>query len=1056
MAETLGVVTGALQLLEAGIKLTKLAIELKNAPESIQVAYQNLEAIKAVLNDLDASSWTHGMDKLMDILKTFRDDLLKLCDGLREYTGASGGSEKPHMSKRSRVRWVMFGSKDFDRAVMRMEQYKSLFTMAISGNLRQAVEIGFGILQAKQKESEEATAQFRLLLDMISDDKDIIKQINQHNEEKKARLLLEAWLSVLDYRSVQSQKVSKHYHGTGLWVLDDVHYKAWKSGMSDSNTLWCYGKAGAGKSIITSLIISDLEDLVANDDNSAVVYIYCYYKEQDARAEDYLACILKQLIQKRQHVPHTVKECFRRHMQHKTRPKMTEMATLLKSTLDTFNQVYVVVDALDECKTSGIGDPDVTRSKLVNEIRKMKNVAFLATSRAGISQFQGLFKETPAIEIIAHASDLRTFISAYIESNNGRLGRKLTGNNKLREKIMEEVIQTSQGMFLMAELLLDYIGQQHTVKRLQASLETLPASLDLVYEKAIDRIKEGLEQDSQLAMKVLAWVALSNRPLTIEEIREALAASEPDDSDVDGLRFDREKMVDAEDILDCCEGLVNLEEGQVRLIHHSLQEYLLDRQNSLPLTEGDIAKACIRYLCAEDIAKELIDVPEQTEGTEEEADAADEKQNQAVLKRYHFISYAAHHWGKHALRAFDAEGSSVGGSIEGAEPSPNDELQECVTTLLFDNPRALRVSAIAVNSFDEEEEFDTPFTVGTLADGEISPLHVAAWHGLSSYVLDALENGYNINLRDEEGHTALSIATFFGQEDVVAALLDKEEIEINTPNKSGITALNYAADNVEMLELFRQYGEGHEPLDINRLDEYGATHLTRACLDGDIGVVNYLLRNPTIDVNKMNVNNETPVMCAILRCNDDVLETLLTREDVDVNKPDHKGYTPLSLAVVEDNETAVHLLFAREDLDVNKSTDEGYTPLHIAAESDHRDIVAALMEREDVRLDLRHYKGMTPLELARRAENYTIITMLRNRIKQDERRERNSDSSGSPRQRPAMEERTNSHPFGDTDEEGNDTSDSYFEDTEEEVPVVAPKGSRSQGGARRRYRSAAQ
>lgn len=120
----------------------------------------------------------------------------------------------------------------------------------------------------------------------------------------------------------------------------------------------------------------------------------------------------------------------------------------MRSTAETFEQIYVVVDALDECKTSGLSDQTITRSKLIGEIRKLtsRNASLLVTSRAGISQIQSLFDGKPSIEIKAQEDDLNAFISGYITSNNARLARKLAGNAQLKQEITEKVVEIAQGM----------------------------------------------------------------------------------------------------------------------------------------------------------------------------------------------------------------------------------------------------------------------------------------------------------------------------------------------------------------------------------------------------------------------------------------------------------------------------------------------------------------------------------------------------------------------------------------------------------------------------------
>ncbi len=59
------------------------------------------------------------------------------------------------------------------------------------------------------------------------------------------------------------------------------------------------------------------------------------------------------------------------------------------------------------------------------------------------------------------------------------------------------------------------------------ALAALPVGLDSTYERALMLVSEG---DHNRAYKVLNWLALSDQPLTSEELSEALCIVTPPDS----------------------------------------------------------------------------------------------------------------------------------------------------------------------------------------------------------------------------------------------------------------------------------------------------------------------------------------------------------------------------------------------------------------------------------------------------------------------------------------------------------------------------------------------
>ena len=75
-----------------------------------------------------------------------------------------------------------------------------------------------------------------------------------------------------------------------------------------------------------------------------------------------------------------------------------------------------------------------------------------------------------------------------------------------------------------------------------------------------------------------------------------------------------------------------------------------------------------------------------------------------------------------------------------------------------------------------------------------TPLQNASWEGNLDSVLELLNEENEVNAAtNEEGWTALHIATAFGHEEVVMALLNATDIEVNSVDSEGMTPLHYAS-----------------------------------------------------------------------------------------------------------------------------------------------------------------------------------------------------------------------------------------------------------------------
>jgi ankyrin repeat protein len=142
------------------------------------------------------------------------------------------------------------------------------------------------------------------------------------------------------------------------------------------------------------------------------------------------------------------------------------------------------------------------------------------------------------------------------------------------------------------------IADEGSLKQVKSALGNLtkgPDALEKAYESALERIKNQPKNHFERAKKVLWWVTLAKRPLTVHEICCALAV-EPGDT---GL--DRDNILDAEDLVSVCAGLVDIDpkgrRGRIfRFIHYTTQEYferIIDTW--IPGGQLYVAQTCLTY-----------------------------------------------------------------------------------------------------------------------------------------------------------------------------------------------------------------------------------------------------------------------------------------------------------------------------------------------------------------------------------------------------------------------------------------------------------------------------
>ena len=128
------------------------------------------------------------------------------------------------------------------------------------------------------------------------------------------------------------------------------------------------------------------------------------------------------------------------------------------------------------------------------------------------------------------------------------------------------------------------------------------------YEATLNRMKGKKGNKEVLGLKVLKWVLYSERRLRAEELCHALAV------EMGSLDLDQKNIPALRTLISSCLGLVTVEESSstVRLVHFTLQEYLLSNLTLFLSPHSTIAEVCLAYLnfgCIKDLSPIADSVP---------------------------------------------------------------------------------------------------------------------------------------------------------------------------------------------------------------------------------------------------------------------------------------------------------------------------------------------------------------------------------------------------------------------------------------------------------------
>ena len=253
------------------------------------------------------------------------------------------------------------------------------------------------------------------------------------------------WSAPFDYAAQQHDFISRRQAGTGQWLLDSTEFKRWLE--TDNQTLFCPGIPGAGKTIITSIVVDKLTTQICADPKIGIAYIYCNYRRQDEqKIDDLLASLLKQLVERLPSLPDTVKYFYNRCLPKRSRLFLDEVSRALQAVTTLYSRVFIIVDALDECQTS-----DNCRSKFLSNIFDLQaqtRANLFVTSRF-IPEITEKFNEGMRLEIRASDQD----VQRYLDGHMSELPRCVLSSSDLQDEIKTGIIKAVDGMCVVFKLL---------------------------------------------------------------------------------------------------------------------------------------------------------------------------------------------------------------------------------------------------------------------------------------------------------------------------------------------------------------------------------------------------------------------------------------------------------------------------------------------------------------------------------------------------------------------------------------------------------------------------
>ncbi|KAI0470431.1 ankyrin repeat-containing domain protein [Xylariaceae sp. FL0804] len=626
------------------------------------------------------------------------------------------------------------------------------------------------------------------------------------------------------------------------------------------------------------------------------------------------------------------------------------------------SRVYCVADALDEM--------DRGHEAFIQALAGLgewnpHRVKVVITSRP-IPVVERALRNAKLLEVRLQQNivdvDISTYVRAELQASN-----MPTADRRL---IKAAIPGRANGLFIYAKLAMDAFLEPGA--RPEQVLKRLPTNLNHMYTSILEEhlVRSGVPH--RIQRLILQSVTHASRPLRLLELADVIQLTCRSDNGL-SLRAAKDLVRAA-----CGPLLEILPDETVCVVHHSFTEYLKgstrsDSSAGYPVlvagsTHQDLALACMDYLQAGCLSYLSTSQPkthqEEYLMSHGSTDLTHPKNTARLNLEYPFVEYAAANWHIHTVK------SARAGCVQ-------DGLNETIARFLGN--QLLSQAWVQLQWPREDVKGATQ-------------LHIAARTGIDSYATALLDDAQlDVDTCDGKGRTALWWAASCGRADLIRLLVSRGADPNADDREDGLRPLHEAAmkNFPEVVKALLAAGvdpltprtrgtpkgfcgnrprtQGHTPL----MKVIGNTPLFLACRCASVDSVTALIAagaDPSILSD--DADESTRFLHPRLRdgraeaTDYPVIFSLLVEAGVDIHERTMRGTTALHEAV---NSPVMCRLLLDAGADANATDEEGASPLHRATSVE---TVALLVEHGGADINQRQKDGLTPLLSMARAPRW--------------------------------------------------------------------------------------
>lgn len=432
--EVLGAASAIVSLIEAASKAVDFVQAVKDADQEALEFSSRARTIRYLLQELHSklnkqapsngreNEWKAEIERLNPVFTRLEAAFNEFSNHLQGQLGWGG-----------KLRWPTHRKKA-EAILAQIDSLQQCLQTALTGDI---LELSSSISVTL----ENLSGYIRQLSSRVQQMHLGIEKVHDTSKALKAFIASQAQTAVIkslvpDEIMMDSRECGEWHPSSGEWLKRSKEYQDWYS--IKGARLWWSGVAGAGKTVLATIVVHDLSARYAQDNQTQVLKIYFDDSRERSRT-DCLGSLWRQLASRRHFSDEEIALLDKRYVEQRILPDQAKWKEMIADEAQHYTKIFLILDALDEFA-------DRHPMKFVEDLVSLLPWAnTLITSRPDlpIRNAYRLIK-AEALRIEAHKVDLQEYVHSRI---TGSANMDLVVQApELGELIKDRVLKSSQGM----------------------------------------------------------------------------------------------------------------------------------------------------------------------------------------------------------------------------------------------------------------------------------------------------------------------------------------------------------------------------------------------------------------------------------------------------------------------------------------------------------------------------------------------------------------------------------------------------------------------------------